>query len=60
MKMDEPILNEKSSFKMLWLTFSSKLDWGSQIISFAKSVSKEIGALTHSMKFVYSEVAVSL
>ena len=28
-KMDESVLEEKSSFKMLGLTFSSKLDWGS-------------------------------
>ena len=27
MKMDGSILEEKSSFKMLGLTFSSKLDW---------------------------------
>ena len=26
-KMDESVLEEKSSFKMLGLTFSSKLDW---------------------------------
>ena len=25
-KMDGPVLEEKSSFKMLWLTFSSKLE----------------------------------
>ena len=29
---------EKSSFMMLGLTFSSKLDWGSYIISVAKTV----------------------
>ena len=29
MKMDEFVLEEKSSFKMLGLTFSSKLDLGS-------------------------------
>ena len=29
MKMGRSILEEKSSFKMLGLTFSSKLDWGS-------------------------------
>ena len=34
-KMGGSILEEKSSFKMLWLTFSSKLDWGSFIISIA-------------------------
>ena len=32
-KMGGSILEEKSSFKMLGLTFSSKLDWGSYIIS---------------------------
>ena len=28
-KMDGPVLEEKSFFKMLGLTFSSVLDWGS-------------------------------
>ena len=28
-KMDGSILEEKSSFKMLGLTFTAKLDWGS-------------------------------
>ena len=31
-KMDGRVLEEKSSFKMLELTFSIKLDWGSYII----------------------------
>ena len=39
-KMDGSVLEEKSSFKMLGLTFSSKLDWGSYIISIAKTTSK--------------------
>ena len=26
-KMDGSVIEEKSSFKMLWLTFFSKLDW---------------------------------
>ena len=30
------LLEKKSSFKMLGFTFSSKLDWGSYIISIAK------------------------
>ena len=30
-KMDESVLEEKSSFKMLGLTFFSKLDWGSYL-----------------------------
>ena len=50
-KMDGSFLEEKSSFKMLGLTFSSKLDWGSYIISLAKTASKKIGALIHSMRF---------
>ena len=45
---------------MLGLTFSSKLDWGSYIISFAKTVSKKIGALIHSMKFLSCVVALYL
>ena len=44
-KMGGSILEGKSSFKMLGLTFSSKLDWGSYIISLAKTASKKIGAL---------------
>ena len=28
-KMDGSVLEEKSSFKMLWFTFSSKIEWGS-------------------------------
>ena len=50
-KMDGSAFEEKSSFKMLALTFSSKLDWGSYIISITKTASKEIGALIRSMKF---------
>ena len=59
-KMDGPALDKKSSFKMLWLTFSSKLDWGSYIISIAKTASKKIGALIHSMKFLSSDIALYL
>ena len=44
-KMGGSILEEKSSFKMLGLTFSSKLDWGSYIISIAKTASKKIVVL---------------
>ena len=43
-KMDGSVLEEKSSFKMLWLTFASKLDWGSwYITSIAKTASKKTG-----------------
>ena len=49
--MDGSILEEESSYKKLGLTFSSKLDWGSYIVSIAKTASKKIGALIRSMKF---------
>ena len=49
-KMDGSVLEEKSSFKMLGLTLSSKLDSGSYIISIAKTVPKKIRAFIHSMK----------
>ena len=58
--MDGSVLVEKSSFKMLGLTFSSKLDWGSYIISIAKTASKKIGALIRSMKFLSPEVTLYL
>ena len=59
-KMDGPVLEERSSFKMLGLTLSSKLDWGSYVISTAKTASKKIGALIRSMKFFSPEVALHL
>ena len=60
--MDESYLEEKSFFKMLRLTFSSKLDWGSyiDIVSIAKTASKKIGAFIRSMKFLSPEVALYL
>ena len=45
---------------MLGLTIYSKLDWGSYIISIAKAVSKKIGALIRSVKFLSPEVALHL
>ena len=59
-KTDGSVLEEKTSFKMLGLTFSSRLDWGSYIVSIAKTVSKKIGALFRSMKFLSPEVALYL
>ena len=59
-KMDGSILEEKRSFKMLGLTFSSKLDWGSYIVSIAKTASKKIEALICSVKFLSPEVALHL
>ena len=54
------LLAGKSYLKMLGLTFSSKPDWGSYIISIAKTASKKIGALIRSMKFLSPEAALYL
>ena len=51
-KIGGSVLDEKSSFNMLGLNFCSKLDWGSYIISIAKTASKKTGALIRSMKFL--------
>ena len=59
-KLDGSVLEEKSSFKMLRLSFSSKLDWVSFMISLTKTASKKIGALIGSMKFLSPEVALYL
>ena len=59
-KTDGAVLEETTSFKMLGLTFSSKLDWGSYIIFIAKTVSKKIGALICSIRFLSPEVALYL
>ena len=54
-KMDRSVLEEKSYFTMLWLTFFSKLKWSSYIISIAQTPSKKIGVLIRSMKFLSPE-----
>ena len=59
-KMDGSVHEEKLSFKMLGLTFFSKLDWGCYIISISKTAPKKIETLIHSMKFLSPEVALSL
>ena len=41
-KMDVYVPEEKSYFKMLQLTFSSKLDWGSYTISIAEAATKKM------------------
>ena len=52
LKINGSVLEEESSLKMLGLTFFSKLDWDSYIISIAKNTSKKIEALIRSMKFL--------
>ena len=59
-KMDGSVLEENSSFIMLGLTFSSKLDLGSYIISIAKTTSSIFGAVIRSMKFLSPEDALCL
>ena len=56
----ESVIEEKSYFKMLGLSLSSKLDLGLYIVSIAKTTSQKIGALIHSMKFLSPEVAFYL
>ena len=58
--MNASDLEEKSSFKMLGLIFSSKLDWRSYIFSIAKTASKKIGALIRSMKCLSPKVTLHL
>ena len=42
------------------MSFFSKLDWVSYIVSIAKTASKKIGALFHSMKFISSLFLISI
>ena len=49
--MHGSVLEEKLSFKILGLCFSSKFYWGSYIVAIAKTAPKNIGPLIHSMKF---------
>ena len=60
MKMEGSVLEEKSSFNILWLSFCSKLDWGFYIVSDAKTASKKIAALIRSTKFLSPEVSLYL
>ena len=51
-------IEERLSFKLLVLSFSSKFDRASYIISIAKTISEKVGALIFSMKFISPEVAL--
>ena len=59
-KMNGSIFEEKSSFKILGLTFSSKLDWSSYIVFVAQTASKKVEALIRSIKFISPEAALCL
>ena len=56
-KMDGFILKENSSFKILELSFLTKLDWGSYNDSIAKSISKKIETLISCLTSLSPEVA---
>ena len=58
--MDGSVHEEKSSFEMLGLSSSSKLNGGSYIIPIAKTISKKIGALICSVKFLSPVVVLYL
>ena len=60
MKKDGIVLEEKSSLKMQGLTLSFKLNWAFYIISIAKTTSKKIEVLIHSIKFLSPEVTLYL
>ena len=59
-KKDGSFLEGKSSFKIVGLSFLSKLDWGSCNISIAKTASKKFGALIRFIEFLSSEDALYL
>ena len=59
--MDGSVFEEKLFFKILGVTFSSKLDWGTYIICIAKTASNKIGAFSVNFnKVFFSEVALYL
>ena len=47
---------EKIVFMTLVLSFSSKLDWGSYIVSLPKTASRKIGTQSSSMKFLSIDI----
>ena len=58
--MNEPLFEGNTSFNVLGILFSSKLDCGSYIVSIAKTASKKIETLICSIKFLSPEVPFCL
>ena len=56
--VNSSVLNKRSSFKILRLSFSSKLDRDFYIVSMTKTASKKTRGSICFMKFVFPEVAV--
>ena len=59
-KINGSVLEERPFFKILQLTFFSKLDWGCYIIFIVKTAPQKIGTLIRSMKFLSSKFALYL
>ena len=57
--MDGSVLEKKNHLLRCW-DWPSLLNWIGILISIAKTASKKIGALIHSMKFLSPEVALYL
>ena len=60
MKIDGSVLEEKSSFRILKLSFFFKLDCGSYIVSIVKTVSDKIWVLIRFIKYFPPEVGLCL
>ena len=60
MKIDRLFTEEKSWFKILRLSFASKLNWNSYVVFIHKTVSNKAGVLIPSMKFSSLEIALYL
>ena len=58
--MDRSVFEEKSTFNMLGLSFSSKLDWGSYLVFTVKPTFKKIGALIRYLKSLSPKVVLYL
>ena len=58
--MNGSVFDEKSVLKIMGLSFFSKLDWGTCIVSTAKPVTKKIGSFFHSIEFLSFEIVIYL
>ena len=59
-KIDRPFTEEKSWFKILQLSYASKLNWNSYVVFIHKTVSNKAGVLIRSMKFFSLGIALYL
>ena len=59
-KRDWSVLSKSSFFKLLGLSFSSKLDYDTYIVSISKTASKKVAGLISSTEFLSPKVALYL